>query len=451
MARLDTNIDVKKEYAAKLRTPEQAAAVVKSGDWVDFGHGSIHAELCDKALSARTEELFDIKLRAQWIIDHCYCVDADPEGEHFAYSSFYFSAYERKLFDRGLCFHQPMQFRDLYRYYSESLTTNVLFVAATPMDEEGWFNMSLAGGVGRTFTENADFVVVEVNEHLPWVSDERKCSVHISEVDMVVEGEHGSLPEVASKPPSENAKRIARYIMPHIKDGASIQIGIGGVPDALASIVADSDIKDLGMHTEFCTNGYMDLYKAGKITNRKKNIDKGIGLYATSAGTHEFHEWIDRNPGVGVRPVGYMNDPYVIGQLDDFISINGCLSVDIYGQVSSESVGLRHISGSGGQVDYALGAIRSKGGKGFICLNSTRTGRDGKVHSNIVPHFNGEIITTPRTHTMFIVTEHGAVNIFGKSNWERAEMLISVADPAFREDLIKAAEEQHVWRRSNRR
>ncbi|MBQ1503205.1 MAG: butyryl-CoA:acetate CoA-transferase, partial [Clostridia bacterium] len=234
-------------------------------------------------------------------------------------------------------------------------------------------------------------------------------------------------------------------------DGASIQIGIGGVPDAVASIIADSDIKDLGMHTEFCTNGYMDLYNAGKITNRKKNIDKGVGLYATSAGTKEFYEWIDRNPEVGVRPVGYVNDPYVIGQLDDFISINGCIAVDLYGQVISESVGSRHISGTGGQVDYTLGAIKSKGGKGFICLPSTRTDRRGNVSSNIVPHFNGEIITTPRTHTMFVVTEHGAVNLLGQPNWQRAEMLISVADPMFRDDLIKAAEEQHVWRRSNKR
>lgn len=444
-------MDLKKEYEKKLATPKEAAAVVKSGDWVDLAHGSIHAELCDKALSERAEELFDVKIRAQWIVDCCYCAEADPKMEHFAYSSFYFSAYERTLYDRGMCFHQPMQFRDLNKYYSECLTTDVLFVAATPMDDEGWFNMSLAGGCGRTFTENAKFVVVEVNEKLPWVSDGRKCSVHISEVDMIVEGEHEALPVVASKTPSENDRKIAGHIIPYIKNGASIQIGVGGVPDALASIIAGSDLKDLGMHTEFCTNGYMDLYKAGKITNEKKNIDRGVGTYATAAGTPEFHEWIDRNPGVGVRPVGYVNDPYVIGQLDDFVSINGCIAVDLYGQVSSESVGTRHISGSGGQVDYALGAIKSKGGKSFICLKSKRTDRAGNVSSNILPHFSGEIVTTPRTHTMYIVTEHGAVNLLGKTSWEKAEMLISVADPMFREDLIKAAEEQHIWRRSNKR
>lgn len=444
-------MDYKEEYRKKLVTADEAAAVVKSGDWVELSHGSIHPELCDKALAKRAGELYDVKLRAQSIWDCAYAVEADPEQEHFTYSSFHFSAYERTLFDRGMCFHEPMQFRDLYKYYSECIKTDVLFIGATPPDEEGWFNMSLAGGVGRAFTENADLVVVEVNEKLPWVYDERKCSVHISEVDMIVEGEHGDLPVLNSKAPSDVDRRIAEYIAPHIRDGASIQIGIGGVPDAVASIIADSDIKDLGMHTEFCTNGYMDLYNAGKITNRRKNIDKGVGLYATSAGTKEFYEWIDRNPEVGVRPVGYVNDPYVIGQLDDFISINGCIAVDLYGQVSSESVGSRHISGTGGQVDYTLGAIKSKGGKGFICLPSTRTDRHGNVSSNIVPHFNGEIITTPRTHTMFVVTEHGAVNLLGQPNWQRAEMLISVADPMFRDDLIRAAEEQHVWRRSNKR
>ena len=205
------------------------------------------------------------------------------------------------------------------------------------------------------------------------------------------------------------------------------------------------------MHTEYCTNGYMKLYKAGTITNKRKAVETGIGTFGTSAGTKEFYEWIDRNPGVGARPISWQNDPDVIASMDDFVSINGCIAFDLFGQASSESVGTRNISGAGGQLDFTLGAMRSKGGKGILCLNSTRTDSSGTVRSNIVPRFNGEIITTPRALVQYVATEHGIVNLVGKPTWEKAECLISIADPAFRDELIKAAEEQNIWRRSNKR
>lgn len=441
------------EYKRKLATPDEAVKCVKSGDWVDISHGSVFPILCEEALSKRAEELYDIKLRGDWILQPIKCVENDPEQEHFIYQSFHFSSYERSLHDRGLCFHDPMDFRDLELYYRNYITTDVMMVAVTPPDENGYFNTSLVGGIGRAFAENCKTLIVEVNENLPWIYDdgEGSGSIHVSQVDYIVEGEHGPQPEVTSKPPTDLDRTVAEYIIPYIVDGATIQVGVGGMPDALCSILADSDLKDLGMHTEFCTNCYMDLYKAGKITNAKKAINPGVGTFATAAGNAEFYEWIDRNPGVASRPVLYQNDPFVIAQMDNVISINACIAIDLFGQVSSESVGFRHISGTGGQMDFNIGAMRSKGGHAFLCLNATRTDRHGVKHSNIVPHFNGEIITTPRVRTSKVVTEFGIVDLQGIPTWQKAEALISIADPDFRDELIEAAEKQHIWRKSNKR
>ena len=167
-------------------------------------------------------------------------------------------------------------------------------------------------------------------------------------------------------------------------------------------------------------------------------------------GTDKLYDWLHENPSVAFCPLEYVNDPSVIGRIDNMVSINGCISVDLYGQVSSESSGLRQISGTGGQLDFLMGASTSRGGKAFLCLPSTFTDRQGVMRSNIQPLFNGEIITSPRSQVYFIVTEYGAVNLEGRSTWERAELLISIAHPNFRDDLIAAAERQKIWRRSNR-
>ena len=205
------------------------------------------------------------------------------------------------------------------------------------------------------------------------------------------------------------------------------------------------------MHTELCTDGFLDLYNAGKLTNKRKNIFPGKGVLGLATGSRALYDWLDENPGVIALPIAYVNDPDVIGSMDNFISLNSCVSIDLYGQISSESAGLRHISGTGGQVDFLTGAAKSKGGKAFICVASSRVGKDGVRHSNIVPHFNGEIITSPRSQAYYIATENGVANLAGRSTWERAEALVNLAHPDFREELIKAAEEQRIWRRSNKR
>ena len=244
---------------------------------------------------------------------------------------------------------------------------------------------------------------------------------------------------------------MAEILIPFIEDGSTLQLGIGSLPNVVGSILAKSDVRDLGMHTELCGDAYYELYKAGKLTNKCKTFRSGKGVTGIVFGSRALYDWVDRNPGVIIEPLEYVNAAETIARQHKMISINNCISVDLYGQVNAESVGLRHISGTGGQLDYLTGAAMARGGKAFICMTSTHVDKNGEISSRVLPHFNGEIITNPRSQSYYMVTEYGAVNLTGRTTWERAEMLIGIAHPDFRDELIRAAEEQKIWRRSNRR
>ena len=363
----------------------------------------------------------------------CYgpieAVECDPAQEHFTYNSWHLTGYERKLADKGLCYYVPMLYRNLRWFYDTFLHINVAFIGAAPMDKHGYFNLSIATGNSRAYIDNADIVVIEVLEGLPHAMGGQEESVHISEVDFVVEGEHGPAIQLPSREPSEVDKRIAANVIPYLCDGATIQLGIGGVPDALGAMIAESDLKDLGMHTEFATDAFYKLFAAGKITNRCKTRDRNKAVFGIGAGTQALYDWIDWNPGVAAYPISYVNDVNVVASIDNFISLNSCVGIDLYGQVSSESSGTRQISGTGGQVDFLTGAAKSKGGKAFICMSSTFTAKDGTVKSRIVPHFGGDMVTSPRSQAYYVATENGVVNLAGASTWERAERIISLAAP----------------------
>ena len=439
------------EYRAKLRTPEQAVRAVKSGDWVDYTTSLGFPILLDAALAKRRDELTDVKIRGNLLFGPIQTVECDPTREHFCYNSWHCSGYERKLCDKGLCNYIPMIFHNVVPYYRHFLTVNVAMMCVTPMDKHGYFNLSCATGVARGILEKADIVILEVNERLPKIYGGFDESIHISEVDYVVEGEHPPLPQFPIAPPTEEDVKIADLIVPHIVDGATLQLGIGGMPNVVGARLAESDLKDLGMHTELCGDAYYELYKAGKLTNRRKSHQRGKGVTGIVFGSQALYDWVDQNPGVVVEPLEYVNAPETIGKLDNMISINNCIAVDLYGQVCAESAGLRHISGTGGQLDYLTGAAMSKGGKAFICMTSSFVDKTGVRRSRVLPHFGGDIVTDPRSQAYYIVTEYGAVNLAGRSTWERAELLVSVAHPDFREDLIAAAEKQKIWRRSNKR
>ena len=439
------------EYRAKLRTPEQAVQAVKSGDWVDYTTSLGFPTLLDAALAKRRDELTDVKIRGNLLFGPIQTVECDPAREHFLYNSWHCSGYERKLCDRGLCNYIPMIFRNVVPYYRHFLTVNVAMMCVTPMDQHGYFNLSCAAGIARGILEKADIVILEVNEHLPRILGGFDESIHIDEVDYVVEGEHPPLPQFPIAHPTEEDIKIADLIVPHIVDGATLQLGIGGMPNVVGARLAESDLKDLGMHTELCGDAYYELYKAGKLTNKRKALQRGKGVTGIVFGSQSLYEWVDQNPGVIVEPLEYVNAPETIARHENMISINSCIAVDLYGQICAESAGLRHISGTGGQLDYLTGAAMSAGGKAFICMTSSFVDKAGVRRSRVLPHFNGDIVTDPRSQAYYIVTEYGAVNLAGRSTWERAEMLVSIAHPDFRDSLIAAAEEQKIWRKSNRR
>ena len=442
--------NVYEEYREKLRTPEEAVKVVKSGDWIDYTTNVGTPVLLDAALAKRRDELWDVKIRGNLAFGPVQVAECDPSREHFFYNSWHCSAYERRLWDRGLCNFIPMIFRNVVPYYRHFLTVNVAMMCVTPMDKHGYFNLSCATGIAKGILDKADIVILEVNEHLPRILGGFDEVIHISEVDYVVEGEHPPLPEFPIEPPTPEDIRIADHILPYIVDGATIQIGIGSMPNLVGKRIAESDLKDLGMHTELCGDAYYEMYKAGKLTNKRKTSQPGKGVTGMVFGSRPLYDWVDNNPGIAIEPLEYINAVETIALQENMISINNCISVDLYGQISAESAGFRQISGTGGQLDYLTGAAMSKGGKAFICMHSTHTDKAGVVHSNLVPYFERDIITSPRSQGHFIVTEYGAVNLAGRSTWERAEMLVSIAHPDFRDGLIQAAENQKIWRRSNK-
>lgn len=240
------------EYRSKLKTPEQAVRCVKSGDWVDYGTNVCFPTLLDKALAARRDELTDVKVRGNLAFGPVEIAECDPLREHFIYNSWHCSAYERKLCDRGLCNYIPMIFRNVVPYYRHFLNVNVAMMCATPMDRHGYFNLSCAAGIAKGILRDADIVILEINEHLPYIYGGFDESIHISEVDFVVEGKHPPLPEFPIAPPSEAENMIADHIIPYIQSGATLQLGIGSLPGVIGSRLSQSDVKDLGMHTELC-------------------------------------------------------------------------------------------------------------------------------------------------------------------------------------------------------
>ena len=445
--------DYSSEYKRKLCTPDEAARVIKSGDWIDISMGGAFPSLMDAAIARRKEELRGVKVRGYLISQPIQMVECDPSREHFIYNSWHLSGYERKLCDKGLCNFIPMVFRNLGAYYSHFLTVNVAMMCVTPMNEHGYFNFSVSNASARAVLDKADIVILEINENLPWVYGGLDECIHISDVNMIVEGDHGPLPNVKSPAASEAEMKIAEFVVQNMVDGSTLQLGIGSMPSAIGKMIAESDLKDLGVHTEMYVDAFVDMAKAGRITGACKPFDKGRQTYAFAAGTKKLYEFLDHNPECMAVPVSYANDIARVSQIDNFISINGAVDIDLYGQVSSESSGTRHISGAGGQQDFVMGAYLAKGGKSFICCSSSYMDKKtGQLKSRIRPTMaEGTIITATRTNLHWLVTEYGKVNVKGLSTWERAEALIGIAHPQFREELIAEAEKMHIWRRSNKK
>lgn len=442
------------EYQKKLVSADEAVKAVQSGDWIDYGWCNGTPDALDKALAKRTDELTDVKVRGGILLKKPAIFEREDAGEHFTWNSWHMSGVERKLISRGCAYYAPIRYSELPRYYRDLKNKNaVAMFQVAPMDNHGYFNFGPNASHLAAVVETSATVIVEVNQNMPRCLGGTENNVHISDVDFIVEGDNPPIGEMgAGGPATEVDKAVAKLIVDEIPDGACLQLGIGGMPNAVGSLIAESDLKDLGVHTEMYVDAFVDIAKAGKINGSKKNIDRFRQTYAFGCGTKKMYDYMDENPELMSAPVSYTNDIRSISALDNFISINNTVDLDLFGQINAESSGIKHISGAGGQLDFVLGAYLSKGGKSFICCSSTYTTKDGQLKSRILPTLNaGSIVTDTRANVHYLVTEYGLVNLKGLSTWEKAEAIISIAHPSFRDQLITEAEQMHIWRRSNRR
>ena len=425
--------------AAKRISAEEAAMLVQSDSWVDYGISLGQPDAFDKALAARVTELEDVKIRNCLSIHPRAFIEADPEGRHFHSFNWHFSGYDRQKHDCGVCNYIPLNLGEVPDYYRRFLDPIDLVVIKTcPMDENGLFNFGPTNVWHRAIVERAKILVVEVSDALPYVQGDHN-GVHVSEVDYTIDGDHAAPGELHNPPPSEIDHKVAHQIAGEIEDGACIQIGVGGMPNAVCSFLLESGARDLGVHTEMLTDGIIDLYKAGSITGARKTLNPGKVVFTFALGTKDMYAAIDRNPDMMCCPVDYTNMPHIIMQNQRAFSINNTTQIDLQGQAASESDGHRHISGTGGQLQFVRGAYASPGGKSFICLSSTYEKKGARKSRIVLDLTPGNIVTTPRSDVMYVVTEYGMVNLKGKSVCERARALISIAHPDFREGLERAA------------
>jgi itaconate CoA-transferase len=348
------------------------------------------------------------------------------------WQSMFASGADRSLIETGCATYSPAFFHQVPRIYREFLDIDVVLMQVSRVDRHGFMSLGLSVDTSRAALESADLVLVQVNEHMPRVHGD--AWVHISEVDAVVES-HTPLLELAVPPTRPEDDAMGRIIADMIPDGATIQLGIGGVPNAVAKSLRDH--KDLGVHTEMFVDAMVDLIEAGVITGRRKTFHPGKVVWAFAAGSRRMYEFLDDNPLIEAHPVSYTNFPPNIARNDNLISVNSTIEIDLTGQCCSESMGAIQWSGTGGQHDFARGAFDSKGGKSIIAFYSTAKG--GEV-SRVVPTLKpGAVVTTPRTEIHWVVSEHGAACLKGKSTSQRAQALIGLAHPRFRDELTAEA------------
>lgn len=420
-------------------TAEEATALVKDGMWLDYGFGATQAEAFDKALAARVHELRGVKVRSCLTTKPRAFQEADPEGAHMLSASWHFSGYDRRQFDAGRCVYVPLnlgEWPDLYKRFCERVDIAVFQVC--PKDADGFYNFSISASYLRSLVEKADVVIVEVNPALPYCFGPDNA-VHESEVDFVIEGLNLPAAELPSATSSEVDLAIARLVAAEIRDGDCLQLGIGGLPNAVGRAIASAGVKDLGVHTEMMVEGLVELVKAGVATGARKQVDVGKAVYAFAIGTADIYATLDRNPAFVARQVDYTNLPQFVAQNHNVVAVNSTGQMDLQGQAASEADGYRHFSGTGGQLGFVRAAYESQGGRAFLCMPSTyeKHGvRKSRVVGGLAP---GTVVTVPRTDVMHVATEYGMVCLKGLSVPERAKAMISIAHPDFREELEREA------------
>lgn len=432
----------KEMYREKIVSAKEAVAHIKDNDRVAIGHSCGEPRALTKALCDRMGELTGVETTHMvGMAESGYCTEA-AEGHIRHNSLFVGTKNERIAVKEGRADYTPRYFSKIPALFTDgSLPTDVALVQVSTPDKHGYVSFGISVDYTYTAAKVAKLKIAQINKHMPRCHGD--CFMHISEFDYLVE-EDIPLVELNRSELSDAEKKIGENCASLIQDGDTLQLGIGALPDAV--LLSLKDKKDLGIHSEMFSDGVVELVEAGVITNKRKNFNPGKMVATFLMGSKKLYDFIDDNPAVYMATADYTNDPYIIAKNDNLISINSCIQVDFMGQVSAESIGTMQISGVGGQVDFVRGANMSKGGKSIIAMTSTAKG--GSV-SKIVPILDqGSAVTTGRNDVAYIVTEYGIADLRGKSLRERAEALIKIAHPNFREELINQWEErfQNKWK-----
>ncbi len=425
------------DYRKKLCSAEQAVQLIQSGDRVYYGGNAAIPMGLVRALAERYEELRNVELTHVLLLGDDPLSRPEMEGT-FRHNSLFVGPADRTAVNDGRADYTPIFLHQIPRLFTERIVPlDVAMVMVSPPDEHGFMSFGVETLATRAVCQTAQKVVVQVNEMMPRVLGD--SFIHVSRVNNIVE-HHERLPELLPKPTSDLERRIGTHIREMIHDGTTLQMGIGGIPDAVYGML--DGLKDLGIHTEMFSDGAMNAIESGIVTGVKKNLHPGKAIITFALGSRTLYDFLDNNPMIEAHPVEHVNNPFVVAQNDNMIAINSAIEVDLTGQVCADSIGTRIYSGFGGQVDFIRGAAQSKGGKPIIALPSTA--KQGTM-SRIVPTLTpGAGVVTTRADVHYIVTEHGVAHVFGKNLRRRAEALIAIADPAFRDELTQSAKERKL-------
>jgi len=439
-------MDIASLYQSKLTTPDEAVARIPSGSRISMGMAVAEPPALLNALAVRAEAGEVEDLRVYYFEGTRIAGDTifryELTDRIRPYSMFITSS-ERALIKRGMedggrkvINYVPSNFHQAPRLLTEEIGIDTFFTTVSPMDVHGYMSFGTSNDYSTKVARSAKRLIVEVNENMPRVHGSG-AELHVSEVDAIIE-HHVPLIEMPVRSPAPEDEVIGKLITDLVPDGGCLQMGVGALPNVVCSHLMDR--KDLGIHTEALCPGLVDLVRAGVVTNRRKALNRGKSVFTFAMGQKAMYDYLTENPSVESWPVDYVNDPMVIAQIDNFISINATIQVDLTGACNSEHMLGHQYSASGGQLDFVRGAYASKGGKSIIATKSTAA--KGKI-SKIVPQLDGPV-TTPRIDTQYIVTEYGVANLKGLSSTERVHALVALAHPDFRGELLAAAREQYL-------
>lgn len=427
-------------YQKKRSDPEEIASKVTSGFKMmsDIGLQSPKVMMAAIVDYITKNNLTGISIHgALDIYPYEFFTDPDVARNQIEYVSWFSNALARKTINAGLATYIPGHYHDLPNLIDKYHEYDAMCALVSPMDEHGWFSFGTDGSLTEALLRKSKQIFLEVNPNMP------RClhgpAVHISQVTALCESDY---PLVTLPAPEldETSTTIGNLIAEEIPDGACLQLGIGAIPDAVG--LALKGKRNLGIHTEMLTSSMIDLIECGAVDNSMKQIHRGRTVATFTLGSRKIYDYINNNPTVEILPATYVNDPYVICQNNNMISVNAALEIDLYGQVCAESNGTMHVSGTGGQLDYVRGAIKSKGGKSFIAFASTAK---NDTISKIAPMLKpGAIVSTTKNEVDYVVTEYGMAKLRGKTASQRAKALISIAHPKFRDELIFSAKKQNL-------